>query len=204
MRGRVGSLNASVAGSILLFEAVAQRGGSDAPPADEPPRRRGGRRAAARRRARRAAARRRARRAAARRQRRPTSRRTRLLSPRRPSADRRRPNPIRWRTCCPKCRRSARGGPRRSRTPDQHAQTDRRRARPKVGAVARVSRCALPSCVAADVAQLVEQRFCKPPVPGSSPVVGSNNRGCCAPNVHHGGTPVHEERAVHLGRLSRW
>ena len=26
----------------------------------------------------------------------------------------------------------------------------------------------------ADVAQLVEQRFCKPPVPGSSPVVGSN------------------------------
>ena len=25
----------------------------------------------------------------------------------------------------------------------------------------------------ADVAQLVEQRFCKPPVPGSSPVVGS-------------------------------
>ena len=28
--------------------------------------------------------------------------------------------------------------------------------------------------VAADVAQLVEQRFCKPPVPGSSPVVGSN------------------------------
>ena len=37
MRGRVGSLNASVAGSIFLFEAVAQRGGSDAPPADEPP-----------------------------------------------------------------------------------------------------------------------------------------------------------------------
>ncbi len=30
------------------------------------------------------------------------------------------------------------------------------------------------SCVA-DVAQLVEQRFCKPPVPGSSPVVGSND-----------------------------
>ena len=37
MRGRVGSLNASVAGSMLLFEAVAQRGGSDAPPAEEPP-----------------------------------------------------------------------------------------------------------------------------------------------------------------------
>src|SRR3972149_6739427 len=31
--------------------------------------------------------------------------------------------------------------------------------------------CKLPS--RADVAQLVEQRFCKPPVPGSSPVVGS-------------------------------
>src|SRR5439155_21487639 len=28
----------------------------------------------------------------------------------------------------------------------------------------------------ADVAQLVEQRFCKPPVPGSSPVVGSKCR----------------------------
>ena len=43
---------------------------------------------------------------------------------------------------------------------------------------------ALPFCVAADVAQLVEQRFCKPPVPGSSPVVGSNNRGRCAPPHH--------------------
>jgi 23S rRNA (guanosine2251-2'-O)-methyltransferase len=40
MRGRVGSLNASVAGSILLFEAVAQRGASGASgasPADVPP-----------------------------------------------------------------------------------------------------------------------------------------------------------------------
>jgi 23S rRNA (guanosine2251-2'-O)-methyltransferase len=41
MRGRVGSLNAAVAGSILLFEAVAQRGtvagGADVGPADPPP-----------------------------------------------------------------------------------------------------------------------------------------------------------------------
>ena len=29
--------------------------------------------------------------------------------------------------------------------------------------------------VGADIAQLVEQRFCKPQVPGSSPVVGSSN-----------------------------
>ncbi len=28
--------------------------------------------------------------------------------------------------------------------------------------------------VGADIAQLVEQRFCKPQVPGSSPVVGSS------------------------------
>jgi 23S rRNA (guanosine2251-2'-O)-methyltransferase len=31
MRGAIGSLNAAVAGSILLFEAVAQRGGQDGP-----------------------------------------------------------------------------------------------------------------------------------------------------------------------------
>ena len=36
------------------------------------------------------------------------------------------------------------------------------------------ARGAVSFSVAADVAQLVEQRFCKPPVPGSSPVVGSN------------------------------
>jgi hypothetical protein len=35
---------------------------------------------------------------------------------------------------------------------------------------------ALPFRVAADVAQLAEQRFCKPQVPGSSPVVGSIDR----------------------------
>jgi 23S rRNA (guanosine2251-2'-O)-methyltransferase len=40
MRGSVGSLNAAVAGSVLLFEAVAQRdpaGTGDRPPAAEPP-----------------------------------------------------------------------------------------------------------------------------------------------------------------------
>jgi hypothetical protein len=38
MRGRVGSLNAAVAGSILLFEAVAQRDpdAASAPPRPEP------------------------------------------------------------------------------------------------------------------------------------------------------------------------
>ena len=41
-------------------------------------------------------------------------------------------------------------------------------------AVARFGVGAVSFHVAADVAQLVEQRFCKPPVPGSSPVVGSN------------------------------
>jgi 23S rRNA (guanosine2251-2'-O)-methyltransferase len=39
MRGRIGSLNAAVAGSVLLFEAVAQRDpdASSAPPRPEPP-----------------------------------------------------------------------------------------------------------------------------------------------------------------------
>ena len=36
MRGAIGSLNAAVAGSILLFEAVAQRGGDDRPPVGAP------------------------------------------------------------------------------------------------------------------------------------------------------------------------
>jgi len=36
MRGAIGSLNASVAGSILLFEAATQRAGSDEPPAPQP------------------------------------------------------------------------------------------------------------------------------------------------------------------------
>jgi hypothetical protein len=39
-----------------------------------------------------------------------------------------------------------------------------------------------PAC-RADVAQLVEQRFCKPQVPGSSPVVGSIANVRC--RVHH-------------------
>ncbi len=37
MKGAVGSLNAAVAGSILLFEAVAQREDGDVPPAETPP-----------------------------------------------------------------------------------------------------------------------------------------------------------------------
>ena len=47
--------------------------------------------------------------------------------------------------------------------------------RPTAGPI--ISRRHRPFCgmaLRADVAQLVEQRFCKPPVPGSSPVVGSN------------------------------
>jgi 23S rRNA (guanosine2251-2'-O)-methyltransferase len=36
MRGVIGSLNASVAGSILLFEATTQRGGSETPPVLKP------------------------------------------------------------------------------------------------------------------------------------------------------------------------
>ena len=42
----------------------------------------------------------------------------------------------------------------------------------------------------ADVAQLVEQRFCKPQVPGSSPVVGSS--------AHPSGGRIHHEAAVSI------
>jgi hypothetical protein len=52
----------------------------------------------------------------------------------------------------------------------------------------------------ADVAQLVEQRFCKPQVPGSSPVVGSNANNARFP-IHRGPQPG---RARFMGRLSRW
>ena len=52
----------------------------------------------------------------------------------------------------------------------------------------------------ADVAQLVEQRFCKPPVPGSSPVVGSN-----ANNARSRSTAGRSSIGdVSMGRLSRW
>ena len=54
----------------------------------------------------------------------------------------------------------------------------------------------------ADVAQLVEQRFCKPPVPGSSPVVGSNAKKPFV-RVHHGAAAP-STAAIHVGRLSRW
>ena len=118
MRGRVGSLNASVAGSVLLFEAVAQRGGSDARPADEPPRPRRPRARGPSRRPtpradaapdraapdghRRAVTRGRLDAATA-----PDAAATDVRRRRRTSP----PEPGRWRTCCPKCRRSARGGP---------------------------------------------------------------------------------------------
>ena len=52
----------------------------------------------------------------------------------------------------------------------------------------------------ADVAQLAEQRFCKPQVPGSSPVVGSSANNAC--RVHHGRRSV--TGYVPVGRLSRW
>ena len=45
--------------------------------------------------------------------------------------------------------------------------------RPHRRALRVLGRGTVTSTVRADVAQLVEQRFCKPPVPGSSPVVGS-------------------------------
>ena len=46
----------------------------------------------------------------------------------------------------------------------------------------------------ADVAQLVEQRFCKPPVSGSSPVVGSS--------AHPSGGRIHHEPAVSIRRAA--
>ena len=53
----------------------------------------------------------------------------------------------------------------------------------------------------ADVAQLVEQRFCKPQVPGSSPVVGSMYTIRC--RVHHEAA-ASGPSPVSVGRLSRW
>ena len=69
-------------------------------------------------------------------------------------------------------------------------------------ALAGLSIPALPFGVAADVAQLVEQRFCKPQVPGSSPVVGSNNRE----RVSSLTTEASASRGARkfMGTLSRW
>ncbi len=54
----------------------------------------------------------------------------------------------------------------------------------------------------ADVAQLVEQRFCKPPVPGSSPVVGSRARPSVVGSAT--GPQSRSGAATPVGRLSRW
>ena len=54
----------------------------------------------------------------------------------------------------------------------------------------------------ADVAQLVEQRFCKPQVPGSSPVVGSRTHPSVAGSTT--GPQARSGTAASVGRLSRW
>ena len=150
MHGRIASLNAAVAGSVLLLEAAGQRGPSSAPaPTGEPgeggsmdavspaeaPAAGGAAEPGARRRHRGVGSTARGRRACRR-------------SRRRPGAG------------------PARRAPAASRGPWS------------TGPSLASHRCAFrgPCCklpVRADVAQLVEQRFCKPPVPGSSPVVGS-------------------------------
>ena len=56
-------------------------------------------------------------------------------------------------------------------------------------------------CPRADVVQLVEQRFCKPPVPGSSPVVGSKCRSTAMGSPR--GRSL-DPSPVPVGRLSRW
>ena len=217
MRGRVGSLNAAVAGSILLFEAVAQRGPvtgpaeagladptplavdddtvpevapradashgetpgdtDDGDAADAPPEvtsellpRRHRSRDRAERRAEHDAAR-------GATERRACAERRRGRASRRP-AERRRRQRREARRCCPRRHRSGRDRRRPSSRAERHG---RGRRTPEASRLRPCGRSALPSCVAADVAQLVEQRFCKPPVPGSSPVVGSISR-CCAPS----------------------
>ena len=208
---RVGSLNAAVAGSVLLFEVLAQR-----PPAPYRAPAAGGARdpqPTARR------ARRHGRGAAdAPRPNPPTPRprRARTAEPEAPaerppepgpSRRLRRDEPTARRGPCPRrpslpprCARPRIGlaAPRRrapqrrrahrhdaalaARPPD--ARDDRSpgvavgrtvrplRSRPTVRPRRRPVGCGV--LLRADVAQLVEQRFCKPPVPGSSPVVGSN------------------------------
>ena len=194
MRGAVGSLNAAVAGSVLLFEAVAQR--------DPEGRGRHGRR--------------RPRRPSAA-DRRPTPSRPPIEPGRARSTDRRagrRPRPPRPAadraaepTATPRPGRRSRaagaepadadvaadadllpGGPRRGAA--RQTEADQRRPEPPRSkepppTLDPSDRPALSFPGAgsghlrygparrADVAQLVEQRFCKPQVPGSSPVVGS-------------------------------
>ena len=59
-----------------------------------------------------------------------------------------------------------------------------------------------PAC-RADVAQLVEQRFCKPPVAGSSPIVGSSANSFGRRAHHETAVSVRRRRRI-MGRLSRW
>ena len=192
MRGRVGSLNASVAGSVLLFEAAAQRPAPAVPepgvdqaadavseavieaapevPAETPPAIEDAHALEVAEAVEDAAV-----------EPEPAAAPVPESPPSHPGCGQprhprpmprsrhRRPSPgpvarrpHRWqrRTRCP--RMSAR------RTPTTTC------CRPEGARVAHSSAGAVSFTVAADVAQLVEQRFCKPPVPGSSPVVGSN------------------------------
>ena len=262
MRGRVASLNASVAGSVLLFEAASQRGGmtlvrrhevadagavapepgrvtegfehangsADTPegvehgpaagpepggvpspepggvPSPEPgtgPGLEPGLLPAPSRYARSACD------GSARRRSRPLHRRRRGLEPRRRHLSFPPPDPSRIRraqcrakrTCSPSFRpvpslamRSSMPGPS---TPRSNPRGATRRAEPL--------RCAHRARWGilhrrADVAQLVEQRFCKPPVPGSSPVVGSKRRGRLRrASLHHGGAAPEDAATPWVG-----
>ena len=185
MRGRVASLNASVAGSVFLFEAAAQRWAN--PPS--PPHRAADQGAEERSELARSADESSAERASA----------TMTVVP---EAD------------APATVLDA-GAADAEATIDRATRPGRWPPDRRRGSVADLTRQgaehpplaartipALLFCVAADVAQLAEQWFCKPPVPGSSPVVGSNNRGRCVPSPQG-----LRSRGVHgriMGRLSRW
>ena len=86
--------------------------------------------------------------------------------------------PVAGETCSRPPFASAQGRPGRPSSGRPGAPVGRAPARLTARSVGPIiSRRLRPFCgmvLRADVAQLVEQRFCKPPVPGSSPVVGSN------------------------------
>ena len=190
MRGAVGSLNAAVAGSILLFEAVAQRDpeGRQKPSTPqtvaeatatvaeatatvaEPPRRKASRRLPKARRGSEA--------------RTPQEGRTRSRSP--VPADAAPPDDLLPGDAAPASRESRNDPSARRTTPRRHERRSdltptldpsRRPALSSAGAGSGHLRYG-PAC-RADVAQLAEQLFCKPQVAGSSPIVGSraNNVG---------------------------
>src|SRR6185295_20152671 len=80
----------------------------------------------------------------------------------------------------------------------------------RAGALDRLSRADLSfpgassgpgSARAADVAQLVEQRFCKPPVPGSSPVVGSIREALGPTSLSRQSTSLVRKRSSVRNRL---